>query len=277
LVKSPLASIRSAVLALFIFCVCAWAASAQQPPDAKLSPPLESAEAQAASALNSAAPDQTDQSSTQDPAVKPKSTAQQTVGVITRKSVFFPELATNRAPLTSGQKFKLFVDKTISPSTFVGAVGSAALGQATNRYEGYGQGWDAYGKRVGAAFANSASTNFIGTFLVPSLLHQDPRHFFTERQGFGKKLEYAFSRQIVTRTDSGHNTFNWSRILALIGSEAIANSYLPPEERSTERTFDRAAIRFGIGIGTTLLKEYWPMIFKKLGMSHDSGGSSSQH
>jgi hypothetical protein len=259
---------------IFLLSVCGCAASAQQPPDLKIPSTGASNTTWAKKAL--AAIGAAGESQSQDSSNKHQSTAQQTVGVITRKSLFFPELATNRTPLTSGEKFKLFVDKSISPSTIVGAVGSAAFGQATNRYEGYGQGWDAYGKRVGAAIANSTSTNFLGTFLIPSLLHQDPRHFFTEREGFGRKLEYAFSRQLVTRTDSGHNTFNWSRILSLIGSEAIANTYLPPEERRVGKTFERAGIRFGIGIGTTLLKEYWPMIFKKLGGPHDSSGPSTQ-
>jgi len=272
-IRIGLDSLTSFLGVIFLLSVCSCATSAQQPGDLKISPTLVS---NAPWAKNALVPAGGGESSSQAPTDKHKSTAQETVGVITRKSVFFPELATNRTPLTPGEKFKLFVDKTISPATFVGAIGSAALGQATNRYEGYGQGWDAYGKRVGAAMANAASTNFLGTFLIPSLLHQDPRHFFTERPGFGRKLEYAFSRQLVTRTDSGHNTFNWSRILSLLGSEAIANSYLPPEERRVDRTFERAGIRFGIGIGTTLLKEYWPMIFKKLGGPHSSTGHSTQ-
>jgi hypothetical protein len=257
-------SIFSVVRAIILLSFCSWAASAQQPPDVKVPPGNESGAAQAVSDATSTASAGQSSSSQASPE-KSKSPAQETVGIITRKSVFFPELATNRNPLTSGEKFKLFV-----------AIGSAVYGQATNRYEGYGQGWDAYGKRVGAAFANSASTNFIGTFLVPSLFHQDPRHFFSERPGFRRKLAYAFSRQVVTRTDDGHKTFNWSRILALLGSEAIANTYLPPDERTTEKTFQRAGIRFGIGIGTTLLKEYWPIIFKKLGGPHDSNGPSNQ-
>ena len=273
-VRVGLGSLTSFLGLIFLLSVCSCAASAQQPPDLKIQSTDASDTPWAKRAL--AALGAAGQSPSQGPSDTHQSTAQQTVGVITRKSVFFPELATNRTPLTSGEKFKLFVDKTISPSTFIGAIGSAAYGQAVNRYEGYGQGWDGYGKRVGAALANSASTNFLGTFLIPSLLHQDPRHFFTERPGFGRKLEYAFSRQVVTRTDSGHNTFNWSRILSLIGSEAIANTYLPPEERRVGKTFERAGYRFGIGIGTTLLKEYWPMIFKKLGGPHDSSGPSTQ-
>lgn len=206
----------------------------------------------------------------QDSSTEHKSPVDQTVGILSRRSIFFPDLATNRCPLTSMQKFKLFVDKTIAPSTWVSAGFSSAEKQAFNTYPGYGQGWEGYGKRYGAAIADSASTNFLGTFLFPSLFHQDPRHFFYNRPGTWKKIKYAVGRQVVTRTDSGRNAFNWSRVLSVIAAEGIANSYLPPDERTVGKTFTRAGDRFAFGVGSTLLKEFWPVIFKKLRPGHDN-------
>jgi hypothetical protein len=263
----------SVIGAAILFFTLSGGAFAQQPPNTTALPTnSQSQPATADSPANQTRP----QFNTQEAAEKHKSPMDQTVGILSRKSIFFPELATTRTPLTSGQKFKLFVDRTISPSTFVGAAGSAAIGQATNNYKGYGQGWDGYGKRVGAAVANSASTNFFGTFLFPSMFHQDPRHFFSNRSGVKSRVAYALTRQVVTRTDDGHRAFNWSRILSLLVSESIANAYLPPEERTATRTFERAGTRFTIGIGTTLLKEYWPDIFRKFGASRGFTGPQDQ-
>lgn len=197
--------------------------------------------------------------------------ADQTIGLLSRRSIFFPDLATTLKPLSPEQKFKLSLDETIAPSTLVSAAITAGYRQLENTYPGYGQEWGGYGKRFGAAMANSASTNFLGTFLIPSWLHQDPRYFISLRPSFRKKMEYALTRQIITRTDDGRSTFNWSRVIGVIGSESIANIYLPAEERTAGKTFERSGIRFGIGIGTTLLKEYWPMIFKKLGVAPVGG------
>lgn len=271
--RNHLLRTASTVSAAMLFFTLAGGALAQQPPDASALP--AKTQSQPATAVSPA--DQTPpQSSPQDDAQKHKSPIDQTVGILSRKSIFFPDLATSRNPLTSGQKFKLFVDRTIAPSTFVAAAGSAAIGQATNNYKGYGQGWDGYGKRVGAAVANSASTNFFGTFLFPSMFHQDPRHFFSNRSGVKKRVAYAVTRQVITRTDDGRRAFNWSRILSLLVSESIANTYLPTEERTAGRTFERAGTRFTIGIGTTLLKEYWPDIFKKFGAARGFVGPPDQ-
>lgn len=206
------------------------------------------------------------QSTNQNPPPGIVAVADETFGVLTRRSIFFPDLATDRKPLSSTQKFKLFVDQTIAPSTFVSAAAVATWRLSVDSYPGYGQEWGGFGKRFGAAVANSASTNFLGTYLVPSLLHQDPRHFFTLRQGFWRKFNYALRTQVLTRTDDG-KAFNWSRVIAVFGSESIANTYLPPEERTVGKTFERSGLRFGSGVAISLIKEYWPIIFKDLGLS----------
>jgi hypothetical protein len=253
-------------LATIILLVFSGAVSSQQ------MPVVSAGSANAESAQSTTGADQTQtpaQSTSSDDSQKHKSGADDTGGVLSRRSIFFPELATDRNPLTSGQKFKLFIDRMIAPSTFVTATFSSAYKQAIDTYPGYGQGWGAYGDRYGAAMANSASTNLFGTFIFPSLFHADPRHFFSNRPGFKRKLEYALTRQVVTRTDDGRNTFNLSRILSVFVSEGIANSYLPPEERTVSKTFERSGGRFAFGVGSSLLKEYWPVIMKKFGRSSD--------
>ncbi len=260
---------RSGLGAAALLLILSCTVSARQSQDVKPIPTSAETTQTAPGSTQNQTPPQADPQA--DPQ-KHKSTVDETVGVLSRKSIFFPELATNRNPLTPNQKFKLFVDKTIAPSTFIGATASAAYKQALDTYPGYGQGWDAYGKRYGAAIANSASTNFFGTFVFPSLFHTDPRHFFSERPGFGKKLEYALTRQVVTRKDDGRKTINWSRILSVLVAEGIANTYLPPDERTASKTFERAGDRFAFGVASTLLKEYWPVIQKKLGHSHDKTG-----
>jgi hypothetical protein len=242
-------------------------ASARQVPELK-DPAAPQASGQSTSQTP---PAQAPQAAPQEPPRQIPAVADQTIGLLSRRSIFFPDLATTLKPLSPEQKFKLFLDQTIAPSTLVSAVVTAGYRQAENTYPGYGQGWGGYGRRFGAAMANSASTNFLGTFLIPSLLHQDPRYFISLRPSFRKKMEYALTRQIITRTDDGRSTFNWSRVIGVIGAESIANIYLPASERTAGKTFERSGIRFGIGIGSTLLKEYWPMIFKKLGVAPVGG------
>jgi hypothetical protein len=189
------------------------------------------------------------------------------LGTISRRSYFFPDIATSAAPLTPRQKFELFAEKSIAPPTVLGAAAAAGFDQARNSYPEYGQGFDGYGRRFGAAMAGSASSNFFGTFVISTILHEDPRHFVRVDVTARARIEYALTRQVIGRTDGGQKTINFARIFGPLAAEALANVYLPQQDRTVGNTFERYGTRMSWGIADTLLKEYWPSIFKSLGMS----------
>src|SRR5271169_132387 len=116
------------------------------------------------------------------PQPKPQGTTNPTVattsrfiGYATNKSIIFPDIANSEGPLTGGGKFRLFVNQSISPPYILAAGISAAYSQARDVPAAYGQGWDAYGGRYGAAIARASSNSFFSTFVLASVLHQDPR------------------------------------------------------------------------------------------------------
>jgi hypothetical protein len=54
------------------------------------------------------------------------------VQLLTRKSVVFPDLATNNGPLGSWEKFKLAANSSVSVATVGGVLLGAAYNQATD-------------------------------------------------------------------------------------------------------------------------------------------------
>jgi hypothetical protein len=206
------------------------------------------------------------------PAPKPaaqnpqKSRLQDSLGIMVRRSYFYPDLASTPGPLTSGQKFKLFLTESISASRLLASTAGAGINQARDWPHGYGQGSDGFAKRFGASMATGASSHAFGTFLVPSILHQDPRYFVRYNGSFGVRVKYALRRMIVTRDDDGREVFNWSGIIGPMMAESLANSYLPEHEQTVAKTFERSGVRIGLGAANNLMKEYWPTIFKSLRM-----------
>ena len=197
-------------------------------------------------------------------AQKPGNRFSSTVGVIGRRSLFFPELAVRQEPLSATEKFKLAIDQSIAPSRFLVAAAAAGIEQADNSWPGYGQGGEGYGKRFGAVLALNASDDMFGTFLLPAIARHDPRYFITEG-GFGRKVGHAIRRVLLTRTDSGGEALNWSGLLGTLGASGLANTYLPDAEQTTGKTFERFGIHVGVVTGSNIVKEFWPVIFKSLG------------
>jgi len=186
------------------------------------------------------------------------------ISTINRKSLFFPDIATSEDRLSTGDKFKLFVDNSASVSTLVGSALSAGIGQAENSPRGYGQGAEGYGKRFGASMARTASNEFFGTFVLASMLHQDPRFFPQADPTLGGSAAYAVKRIFVTRNDDGHEVANWSGLLGPAMGEGLANAYWPEDERTVGKTFERYGIDLASRAGFNMFRNYWPVLFKKL-------------
>jgi hypothetical protein len=193
-----------------------------------------------------------------------KNTRQTAMGLIARRSFFYPELATTPGSLSSLQKFELFLDKSISPPQILSSAAGAGISEARGTLAGYGQGGEGFGKRFGSSMASGASSHFFGTFLLPAVLHDDPRYFVKLQGGFRSRAGYALRRAVVIRTDAGLEAFNWPGTLGPLAAEGLANTYLPDSERTVGKTFERYGIRIAFSAGNNLLKEYWPTIFKRL-------------
>jgi hypothetical protein len=186
------------------------------------------------------------------------------IGYATNRSLFFPDIATSPGPLSPGGKFKIFVNQSISPAYILAAAVSAAVNQATNTPGSTGQGWDAYGTRVGYAMGRASSTSFFGTFLFASILRQDPRFFPENRPSFGRALKYSAKRIVITRNDKGNDVFNSSGLLGPLAAEALANVYLPVSEQTGARTMERYGSDLAWRFAANMFKEYWPTVFRSM-------------
>ncbi len=206
------------------------------------------------------------QPKTQDNANPAQETTEKFIGYITNRSIAFPDIATSQGPLTNGEKFKLFVNQSISPAYLLAAGVSAAYGAARDNPEAYGEGWGAYGERYGAALARASSNSFFGTFLLPSLLHQDPRFFPQSHPSFWGSVKYSAKRLVITRTDSGHDTVNYSGLVGTLAAEGLANAYLPVSEQTAGKTFERFATDTGWRFASNMFKDYWPTFFHRFGL-----------
>ena len=172
---------------------------------------------------------------------------------------------TNVCPLTAHQKFNVWLQRSYSPANLLAAGVDAAIWQATDDDpRGYGQGWDAYGSRYGASLATTESARFFQSFLLPAILKQDPRYFRKGQGGFGSRFAYSISRVLVTRTDAGRQSFNFSAVGGAFAAAALSNTYLPDVNRDAGRTMASAGLSLANTAGWHLLDEFGPDIWRKL-------------
>jgi hypothetical protein len=121
--------------------------------------------------------------------------------------------------------------------------------------------------------ARDASDNLFGTFLIASVLHEDPRFYVKKDLSFSAAVEYSAVRVAITRSDSGKRTVNFAGLLGPLAGEVLANTYFPEGSRGFDNTAIRYASDLGWKFGGNLLRQYWPKINRKLRLIpavHDS-------
>ena len=163
-------------------------------------------------------------------------------------------------PLTAREKFEVFLHSTYSPRTFA----NAAIDEAADRAKGrrlnreYETGFRGVGQAYGINLATNETDVFFQRFLFPTLLKQDPRYFRNPDLPFFQRALYAMSRVLITRTDSGGQTFNSSRILSIAASRAVSDLYVPGERQGMNPVAADVSFTLLRDAGMNLLHEFWP-------------------
>ena len=171
---------------------------------------------------------------------------------------------TELPPLTARGKFALATQDSVDYSSFVWAGMLAGQSMALRSYPELHNGLAGYSRYYWRAFADQASGSFFTEAIVPALTHEDPRYYTLGHGGFLHRAAYALSRVVVTTTDSGGKSFNYSEIVGNGMEAGLSNFYYPPEERSLRNTAVNWAAQLEAASLNNIIREFWPDIRHKL-------------
>ncbi len=172
------------------------------------------------------------------------------------------EMSAESTPLTSREKLRIAVKDSFDyPLVFIAAV-YAGLYQADDSHPTFGQGAKGYFSRLGTSYADQVDGNMWTEGLLPTLLHDDPRYFRMSTGTVKRRAWYAVSRIVVTRTDSGHSTFNGPEIFGNGIAAAVGLAYYP-DDRDVPSFLQVWGTQLATDAGSQLLKEFWPDLRRK--------------
>jgi hypothetical protein len=163
-------------------------------------------------------------------------------------------------PQTIKDKFTTGALDSLDYSSFIFVAIQAGVAQARNSTPEFHQGAAGYGRYYWHTYADYVDENLWVEFLLPTALHQDSRYYTLGRGGFAKRLGYSLSRAVITRNDSGHETFNASEIFGAGAAAGISSLYYPSQERTFSKTYQLWLTNIAIDAGSNLFKEFWPDI-----------------
>jgi hypothetical protein len=195
-------------------------------------------------------------------------------------------------PLTPGQKMRAAFRSAIDPYQFGLAMLTSAVGQAENSHssydpipgtnpvqymeEGYEQGWEGYGKRLGASYTDQFDGTILGNGVFPVLLHQDSRYYRMGKGSFKKRFLYSLSTTVVCKGDNGKWQPNISNVLGNLAAGGISNLYYPAADRGFGLTMEQGFLVTGEGAFGALLIEFYPDISRHFHKKHLPPDPSTQ-
>jgi hypothetical protein len=176
-------------------------------------------------------------------------------------------------PVTA--KYKLTIAAKDSFDYPLIAIASIYAGfyQLENNHPEFGQGVKGYFSRLGTSYTDQIVGNMMTEGFMPVLFREDPRYFRMSQGSKSKRLFYALSRILVTRTDAGGESFNFPEIVGNGIGAGVGMSYYPDD-----RTAGGYLGNFGTALATDaasqVLKEFWPDIKRAWRRRHPEPASN---
>lgn len=155
-------------------------------------------------------------------------------------------------PLTPRDKAWLAIRNIADPFNNITILGEAAISVASDAHSVYGPGMPGYARYVGVSYTQDLIGEFFGTFLIPSVAHQDPHYHRMPNASIPRRIEHATLQVVWTQGDNGKGMPNYCNIVGFAIDDGIANLYVPGRQTSPGAT----GSRYVIGLASAPIGNY---------------------
>ncbi len=155
-------------------------------------------------------------------------------------------------PFSPVQKLRLAADNLTNPFNLLTIVGEAGISIAINSHTAYGPGFPGWGRNVGVSFTQDMTSQFFGTFVIPSITHTDPHYHRRPDMSIPRRAFHCAKDIFRERADNGKETFNYSEIFGPMVDMSLANLYVPGQQTH----FSADAERYGVDLATAPIDNF---------------------
>lgn len=160
--------------------------------------------------------------------------------------------------LTPKEKGWLAIRNLADPFNFVTIAGNSAIFVASDPHSPYGPGFPGFAGNIATSYTQDATSEFFGTFLIPSIAHQDPHYHRMPRAPIPRRALHTILQIAWTQGDDGRNMINYADLLGSAIDIEISDLYVPGQQTDLRAS----AARYGIGLVTApidnLITEFLP-------------------
>jgi hypothetical protein len=167
-------------------------------------------------------------------------------------------------PLTPRDKAWLAVRNLVDPFNLITIGGEAGFSVGLDSHSPYGPGMPGYARYVGVSVAEDMTGEFFGTFLIPSVAHQDPHYHRMEHARIPRRVGHALLQVAWTQGDNGKGMPNYANLIGFACDDAIANLYVPGRKTDGSATAARYATALASAPIDNFVNEFLPDVARHI-------------
>ena len=165
-------------------------------------------------------------------------------------------------PMTPAQKGYLAFRDVVDPFNLATIFLSSAVTIGFDAHSAYGPGFEGFAELSGVSLLQNATYEFFGTFVIPSIVHEDPHYHRLPNATFPRRLLHAISRTVIAQSDYGHRMPNYGTLISYPIASEISNLYVPGIESDGPSTVKRIFICYALDPVNQIVAEFLPDVAK---------------
>jgi hypothetical protein len=167
-------------------------------------------------------------------------------------------------PLTARQKFILAARNVSDPFNLLTIAGVSAISIASDANTADGPGLRGFAKNAGVSLSQDTTGEFFGTFLIPSLAHQDPHYHRMPNLSLPRRIIHVLDAVVIGQSDEGPSMFNYATVVGTIATSSMGNLYVPGRKNSFGASTARIATSLATDPIGNAITEFVPDLARRI-------------
>lgn len=166
--------------------------------------------------------------------------------------------------LTPLEKAHLAARNLIDPFNLLTIAGEGAFSVGLNSHSPDGPGFHGYANYIGVSFTQDMVGEFFGTFLIPSIAHQDPHYHRMPNASIKRRVVHCITQVAWTEGDTGQSMVNYADVVGFAADESINNLFVPGLQTNLSATAARYQLDLATAPIDNFITEFLPDIASHL-------------
>ena len=154
----------------------------------------------------------------------------------------------------------------IDPFNLLTIAGLSAINTAADSHSPYGPGLKGFAKQSGVSVTEDMTDEFVGTFVIPSIDHQDPHYHRMPNEPLPRRLLHTVTQIFWTRSDTNRPMFNYSTVVGSIVEEGVATTYVPYQQTGWGAAAERVSLNYATDPIGNIVTEFLPDVARHINL-----------